>query len=143
MKYLSNYKDFNEGFLTNLFGKLFKNLLSGFDDKEFTNQANITIDSIEKSKNIKELPNIIIKVQKELIVDVENAEDLKGINEFIKKDITMINMILNAASKKFAMDILKPNKLYKESSNKLLQEVLWLKKHLIKTKNFKQHLNRI
>lgn len=136
MKYINNYNEFNEGVLTNLFGKMFRDLLVGFNDKEFTNQANTAIASIEKSKSIKELPNIITKASKELSADFEEIKNTKGINDFIKKDISMINLLLSTASKKFAMERLSPNKLYKESTNKLLQEVFMVKKTFKKEQEF-------
>jgi len=124
MKYLKTY----EGFLTNLFGKMFNSLLSSFNDKEFTNQANAAISSIEKCKNIKELPNILNNASKEIYVDIEEIENINTANKFIKKDISMVNILLKTSSKKFTMDRLSPNILYKESTNKILQEVFMVKK---------------
>lgn len=133
MKFINKYSEFSyEGFVTNLIGKMFRELLNSFNDKDFTNGANNAISAIEKSKSIKELPNIIKKTSDAQIKTANEIKDIKGVSDFIKKDISLINMLLKTASKKYGMEKLSPNILYKDSNNKFLKETFMV------TKNFKK-----
>ena len=137
---MKKYNEFvNEGFITNMFGKLFSALLGMFDDDpEMSKLANGSIAEIEKTKGIKEFPNIIKKVSDAQFKKIAKLEDLKAVNEFIKKDISLVNILLKSAAKKYAMDRLKPEILYKESNNNALKELFMVDKKFTKEEDFQK-----
>lgn len=129
MKYIRNYNEFNEGLLGNLFSKLFKSLLDSFDE-DTKKQANNSIAAIEKTKNLKEFPIIIDKVSKGQLAKIDKIDGgIKEISDFVKQDISLVNVLLKTGSEKYGIDKLSPNELYKDSTNGLLKEIFMVNKN--------------